>query len=156
MVRQGPGGRSEDRAGRPPALRGRSGVPPHRRRRRRQVADGPAAPDGPPSALDGRLPAPPPDLPLGQHNGDNALDVLVPYLAGPARIYVFGQKVATENIVHDVHCNQGDPAGTQWYPQNGIWQDGAVMCQGKDGRVVVWQIKFNTQSLHTDDDGHPV
>ncbi|GGY01441.1 DUF2278 family protein [Streptomyces hiroshimensis] len=95
-------------------------------------------------------------FPWVSSNGDNALDVLVPHLAGAARIYVFGQKVATKNIVHDVHCNQGDPPGTQWYPENGIWQDGAVMCQGTDGRVVVWQIKFNTQSLHTDDDGHPI
>ncbi|GAA1183295.1 hypothetical protein F4556_000688 [Kitasatospora gansuensis] len=88
-------------------------------------------------------------------DGDNALDVLVPHLEAASRIYVFGQSFTTGLGVHDVHLNQGDPVGSQWYVTNGIWQDGAVMCERPDGQVVVWQIKFNTQTLHTDDAGHP-
>ncbi|MFD0568657.1 DUF2278 family protein [Kitasatospora gansuensis] len=68
---------------------------------------------------------------------------------------MFGQSFTTGLGVHDVHLNQGDPVGSQWYVTNGIWQDGAVMCERPDGQVVVWQIKFNTQTLHTDDAGHP-
>ncbi|TWE20608.1 DUF2278 family protein [Kitasatospora atroaurantiaca] len=94
-------------------------------------------------------------FPWVSSNGDNALDVLVPYLQASTRIYVFGQRFTTGLGVHDVHLNQGDPLGSQWYATDGIWQDGAVMCERADGRVVVWQIKFNTQSLTTDDSGHP-
>lgn len=89
-------------------------------------------------------------------DGDNALDVLDPYLRAASRIYVFGQKFDTGLGVHDVHANQGDPAGSQWYSTDGIWQDGAVMCERADGSVVVWQIKFNTQTLSTDNAGHPI
>ena len=76
-------------------------------------------------------------------------------LRDAVRLYVFGQQCTTGLGVHDVHQNQGDPLGSQWYPDNGAWQDGAVMAEQADGRVVVWQVKFNTQSLDTDDDGHP-
>jgi uncharacterized protein YukJ len=51
--------------------------------------------------------------------------------------------------------NQGDPAGSQWYASNGTRQDAAVACQSAAGHVVIWQVRFNTQSLHTDDHGHP-
>lgn len=94
-------------------------------------------------------------FPWVSSNGDNALDVLEPRLHTSARIYVFGQKFSNGLGVHDVHCNQGDPIGSQWAAGNGIWQDGAVMCEMPDGRVLVWQIKFNTQTLITDDQGHP-
>ncbi|AUG80883.1 hypothetical protein CFP65_6218 [Kitasatospora sp. MMS16-BH015] len=94
-------------------------------------------------------------FPWVSSDGDNALDVLVPYLAPAARIYCFGQRFTTGLGVHDVHCNQGDPAGSQWYATDGIWQDGAVVCEQPDGGVIVWQIKFNTQTLNTDGNGHP-
>jgi uncharacterized protein YukJ len=88
-------------------------------------------------------------------NGDNALDALEPYVSGSVRLYVFGQQFTTGLGVHDVHQNQGDPLGSQWYPDNGIWQDGGVMAEQPDGSVVVWQVKFNTQAFDTDDQGHP-
>ena len=31
-----------------------------------------------------------------------------------------------------------------------------MLVQATDGTVTVWQVKFNTQSLHTDDHGLPV
>ncbi|MDT5027053.1 MAG: hypothetical protein QOE61_3479 [Micromonosporaceae bacterium] len=94
-------------------------------------------------------------FPWHPSDGDNALDALEPHLAAATRIYLFGQRFTTGHGVHDVHLNQGDPAGSQWYAENGIWQDGAVMCENSDGTVILWQIKFNTQSLDTDSQGHP-
>lgn len=88
-------------------------------------------------------------------DGDNALDVIEPILRASQRVYVFGQRFTTGLGVHDVHLNQGDPPGSQWYDTDGVWQDGAVMSEQPDGRVVVWQIRFNTQTLRTDDAGHP-
>jgi hypothetical protein len=89
-------------------------------------------------------------------DGDNALDALAPHLQGAARIYIFGDRYADgTNGVHDVHMNQGDPAGSQWYDSNGTWQDGGVACQGTAGDVAIWQVRFMTQSLNTDDGGHP-
>lgn len=89
-------------------------------------------------------------------NGDNALDALAPDLHAAQRIYIFGERYedATSGV-HDVHMNQGDPAGSQWYDSDGIWQDGAVACQAADGSVVIWQVRFNTQRLNTDGQGHP-
>jgi uncharacterized protein DUF2278 len=88
-------------------------------------------------------------------DGDNALDALEPYVTASVRLYVFGQRFATGLGVHDVHQNQGDPLGSQWYPDNGVWQDGAVMAEQPDGSAIVWQVKFNTQAFDTDGDGHP-
>jgi len=85
-------------------------------------------------------------------NGDNALDALEPHVRNASRIYIFGERYQHDaKGVHDIHMNQGDPAGSQWYFTSGTWQDGAVACQGQDGRVAIWQLRFNTQSLHTDD-----
>lgn len=90
-------------------------------------------------------------------SGDNALDALAPHLHAAQRIYIFGQRFEDGgNGVHDVHLNQGDPVGSPWFASNGTWQDGGVACQGPDGSVVIWQVKFNTQRLNTDDQGHPV
>ena len=64
------------------------------------------------------------------------------------RIYIFGSPFTPGLGVHNVHINQGDPPGPH-QANNGIWQDGAVLTQATDGKVTVWQVKFNTQSLHT-------
>lgn len=90
-------------------------------------------------------------------SGDNALDALQPYLNSAARIYIYGEHYEDGgNGVHDVHLNQGDPVGSQWFDTDGIWQDGAVACQKSDGSVVIWQVRFKTQSLSTDANGHPL
>ena len=88
-------------------------------------------------------------------DGDNALDVLEPLVHGAVRIYVFGEPYTTGLGVHNVHCNQGDPPGPH-QGEDGIWQDGAVLTQAAHGTMTLWKVKFNTQSLHTDDDGLPV
>jgi uncharacterized protein YukJ len=93
-------------------------------------------------------------FPWVQSDGDNALDVLEPLVQQSVRIYVFGEPFTTGLGVHNVHYNQGDPPGPH-QAENGIWQDGAVLTQSADGKIVVWQVKFNTQSLHTNDNGLP-
>jgi hypothetical protein len=89
--------------------------------------------------------------------GDNALDILVAALAGCHRVYIFGQHYQDGGLgVHDVHMNQGDPSGTQWWAENGTWQDGGVVVEKADGTLAAWLVRFNTQSLDTDANGHPV
>ena len=71
----------------------------------------------------------------------------------PTTMVVVGAGVI--GIADNVHYNQGDPPGPH-QREDGIWQDGAVLIQAADGSLTVWQVKFNTQSLHTDDNGLPV
>lgn len=94
-------------------------------------------------------------FPWIQSDGDNALDVLEPLVNQAVRIYIFGEPFTQGLGVHNVHYNQGDPPGPH-QADNGIWQDGAVLTQAADGKVTVWQVKFNTQSLHTGDNGLPI
>lgn len=88
-------------------------------------------------------------------NGDNALTALEAELLPNRRVYLFGERFTSGNGVHDVHQNQGDPAGSQWYVQNGIWQDGAVAVEGADGTLFFWQVRFDSQATATDSGGHP-
>jgi hypothetical protein len=88
--------------------------------------------------------------------GDAALTALEGALPGCHRVYIFGQHYTSGLGVHDVHMNQGDPAGTQWYDDNGTWQDGAVVVEKADGTLAAWLVRFNSQSLTTDAQGHPV
>jgi hypothetical protein len=67
-----------------------------------------------------------------------------------------GASPASMQGMHNVHQNQGDPAGSPWWPENGIWQDGAVATQQPDGRWLVFLSKFSTQRDRTDDQGHPI
>lgn len=87
-------------------------------------------------------------------NGDNALDRLEAILPTSTRVYLFGEPFTTGRGIHNVHLNQGDPPGPH-QAENAIWQDGAVLVRYADDGVVVWQVRFNTQSLQTDDQGHP-
>jgi hypothetical protein len=103
----------------------------------------------------GRTPLRPRSFPWVASDGDNALDVLEPLVQAAQRIYVFGEPYSTGLGVHNVHCNQGDPPGPH-QAEDGTWQDGAVLVQADDGAVTAWQVRFNTQSLHTDDHGLPV
>jgi len=88
---------------------------------------------------------------------DNALSVLEAELVGERKVYVFGERFRDGGRgVHDVHQNQGDPAGSRWWEQNGIWQDGAVAVERLDGSLFFWQVKFNSQASRTDDEAHPI
>ena len=94
-------------------------------------------------------------FPWRPSSGDHTLNVLEALLPTASRLYVFGEPYRTGLGVHNVHQNQGDPPGP-FQAENGIWQDGAVAVRTSDDRVTVWQVKFNTQSLRTGDDGLPL
>jgi uncharacterized protein YukJ len=87
-----------------------------------------------------------------------------------AMVYAFGEPWGPEagkadqyfgflpgNGIHDIHMNQGNPAG-QFARDNGPWQDGGVIFEFPNERqwVAVF-LKFQTQAWHSDDtSGVPV
>jgi len=85
---------------------------------------------------------------------DATLDLLESLLKKSKRLMVFGSPYTTGLGIHDVHMNQGDPAGTQWFKANGVWQDGGVvMKQGT--KLLAFLTRFPSQSLKTDNKGNP-
>jgi uncharacterized protein YukJ len=72
------------------------------------------------------------------------------------RVLVWGEPFTSGNGMHNVHQNQGDPAGSQWWAENGIWQDGGTLAEQPDGSWIAFINKFTTQSYRTDDQGHPL
>jgi Uncharacterized conserved protein (DUF2278) len=89
-------------------------------------------------------------------DGNNALTALDAELIENRKVYLFGERFNTGQGVHNVHQNQGDPAGSQWWNENGIWQDGAVGVQREDATLFIWQVRFNSQATKTDNAGHPL
>ncbi|GAA3047469.1 DUF2278 family protein [Streptomyces roseofulvus] len=89
-----------------------------------------------------------------------ATDALEPILVAGRRTLVFGEPFTDDDLgrlgMHNVHQNQGDPAGSQWWDENGIWQDGATVTERPDGRYDVFLSKFSSQADLTDGSGHPV
>jgi hypothetical protein len=71
------------------------------------------------------------------------------------RTYVWGEPFTTGLGMHNVHQNQGDPIGSQWAAENGIWQDGGTMTLRPDGSLDAFVSKFSSQASQTDADGHP-
>nr|WP_296069727.1 DUF2278 family protein [uncultured Actinoplanes sp.] len=86
----------------------------------------------------------------------DAAQAFEPMLQAGRRILVFGEPFRSGLGVHNVHQNQGDPAGSQWWPENGIWQDGATATERPDGKLDLFISKFSSQAARTDDNGHPV
>jgi hypothetical protein len=91
-------------------------------------------------------------------SGVNAIELMQYYLINVARVFVFGEPYEIGRGVHNVHCNQGDPPSAPQAPENAIWQDGGVLYQyaAAQPRLSVFLTKFESQSLDTDDDGHPL
>jgi Uncharacterized conserved protein (DUF2278) len=87
--------------------------------------------------------------------GDNVLIALETQLRGSVRVFVFGAPATTGLGMHDIHLNQGDPAGT-FQLQDGVWQDGGVLIERLSGEIVAFLTKFETQSLHTNSQGLPI
>ena len=89
--------------------------------------------------------------------GTNLIMELQSLLTNVQRIRIFGASYSTGLGVHDVHMNQGDPPGSQFAALDAIWQDGGLLFEygAPQPRITVLQIKFETQSLHTDDQGRP-
>jgi hypothetical protein len=96
------------------------------------------------------------------HAGSNvdAAAALEPILVAGRRVLVFGEPFDKDPEgdlgMHNIHQNQGDPVGSQWWAENGIWQDGATLTQRPDGRYDVFLNKFSSQAGQTDLAGHPL
>lgn len=92
------------------------------------------------------------------HVGSNldAAAALESILTVGARVVIFGEPFTSGLGMHNIHQNQGDPPNTQWYAENGIWQDGATLVQRPDGQYDAFLSKFTSQSYETDEQGHPL
>ncbi len=108
-----------------------------------------------------RLPLPPrlPFLELPWKSGvsTDALADLEPLVARARKVLVFGEPFSDGGLgVHNIHQNQGDPLGSQFAAENGIWQDGATIIQLEDGCWRGFFNKFSTQADRTDGNGRPL
>lgn len=94
--------------------------------------------------------------------GTTALDHLESMFASPgtvSKVYLFGAPYPVPHAgspqgMHDVHCNQGDPAGP-FQHLDAIWQDGGVIVKYTDTHLEGFFVKFETQTLNTNDQGLP-
>ena len=79
------------------------------------------------------------------------------YLNNVKRIYIFREPYVTGLGVHNVHMNQGDPIGSDFSQENGIWQDCDVLLEYEFPKpsFSILLTKFETQSLNTDEQGRP-
>jgi uncharacterized protein YukJ/tRNA(Arg) A34 adenosine deaminase TadA len=85
----------------------------------------------------------------------DAANVLEPLLDQATRILVFGEPFSSHGRgMHNIHQNQGDPAGSQWWDDNGPWQDGATLILRGDGTLLAFLNKFTSQTYATDEEGH--
>lgn len=100
--------------------------------------------------------ADPPDCPWTKGSNLEAAAALESTLSVGAGMLVFGEPFTNGLGMHNIHQNQGDPAGSQWFDENAIWQDGATLTQLPDGSFIAFVSKFSSQSSRTDDDGHPL
>jgi len=75
--------------------------------------------------------------------------------AASLRVLIFGEPFTSGLGVHDVHQNQGDPMGSTWWAENGIWQDGITIPQQDANNYRAFMNKFPSQSYTTDLSGHP-
>jgi Uncharacterized conserved protein (DUF2278) len=88
--------------------------------------------------------------------GIQALGDLETAIVGGVRFYIFGEPFTQGLGVHNIHQNQGDPAGGGHDAENAIWQDGGTIVETDRGEFVAFLNKFKTQSFKTDDNGHPI
>lgn len=61
------------------------------------------------------------------------------------RLFVYGEPFRTGRGVHNIHQNQGDPPESRWAPENGPWQDGAVIVERRDGSIAAFLCRFRSQ-----------
>ncbi len=70
-------------------------------------------------------------------------------------VYAFGAEYTTGNGIHDIHMNQGNPAGDH-SGDNAIWQDGLLVFQmPASGQWAAVFIAFQQQVWNTDGSGNP-
>ncbi|MER5872248.1 DUF2278 family protein [Streptomyces sp. NPDC002044] len=85
----------------------------------------------------------------------DAADALEPLLVPGRPVLVFGEPFDHGLGLHNIHQNQGDPYGSRWWAENGVWQDGATLIRRADGWYDVFLSRFSGQADRTDADGHP-
>ena len=85
----------------------------------------------------------------------SVLDQLEDYGRRSRRVWVFGDRYPDDKGAHDVHMNQGDPAGSKWFAANGVWQDGGTVFLLGESLIAVLT-RFDDQSVATDASGNPV
>jgi uncharacterized protein YukJ len=100
-------------------------------------------------------------LPLpGKTASSNLKNAVIQYLNqavadANGTIYAFGSQYTEGNGIHDIHMNQGNPAGS-FEKDNGIWQDGMLIFElPASGSWAAIFIAFQTESWNTDSDGNP-
>jgi uncharacterized protein YukJ len=71
-------------------------------------------------------------------------------------VLVFGEPFTSGLGLHNTHQNQGDPAGSRWWAENGIWQDGCTLLQQLGTEYSAFMNKFTSQAYETDNEGHPL
>jgi hypothetical protein len=84
-----------------------------------------------------------------------AADALESILVLGQPVIVWGEPFTTGLGMHNVHQNQGDPAGSMWWDENAIWQDGGVAAPSSANKYTLFVSKFSSQSSRTDTSGHP-
>jgi uncharacterized protein YukJ len=85
----------------------------------------------------------------------DAASAFEPLLAGNPRVLIYGEPFTTGLGMHNIHQNQGDPPGSQWWEENGVWQDGLTMVRRSDGTLRAFLSKFTSQAYVTGGQGHP-
>ncbi|NTU69053.1 MAG: YukJ family protein [Chlorobiaceae bacterium] len=77
--------------------------------------------------------------------GRRAFMSMEPLLSQASRLFIFGEPFRTGRGVHNIHQNQGDPPSSRWAPENGPWQDGAIVVERRDGTVAAFLCRFRSQ-----------
>ncbi|SHJ61441.1 Uncharacterized conserved protein [Tessaracoccus bendigoensis DSM 12906] len=88
--------------------------------------------------------------------GIQALTDLETVINQGVRFYVFGEPFTHGLGVHNIHQNQGDPSGSGFDLENGIWQDGGTVIETTTGELWAFLNKFKTQAFKTDPLGRPL
>ncbi|MEU3915383.1 MULTISPECIES: DUF2278 family protein [unclassified Streptomyces] len=112
-------------------------------------------PRRPPARLQALLDRLHPPHPWVPGSGADAARALESVLVPGREVLVFGEPLADGLGMRNVHRNQGDPYGSPWWPDNGVWQDGAVLTRRPDGRYDAFLHKFAGQADRTDANGRP-
>lgn len=92
------------------------------------------------------------------NQGDAAVKALEDMVTGAPidKVFVYGDRWSNTHQtpnwgMHDIHCNQGDPAGGGHQDDDGVWQDGGVIVRRPDGTYDAFIVMFTTQTLDTND-----
>lgn len=75
---------------------------------------------------------------------EDALADLERLLDDARRLFVFGEPFSHGRGVHNIHQNQGDPAGSIWWAENSVWQDGGLVVEREAGSFVAFLSRYAT------------